>query len=541
MKETILNYKDKVMNFTENNETVKKLVSPYKKQSDKNKKIILFGILGVFVFSILVTIFLNVSGNRYKVLYPGIDSKETGEVMSVLKDMGVDSKLDGKTGEVMVPSKDYDVLLLDLTAQGYPKTAPAYGIFKDNAGFTTTEFEKKQYLVFNLQDKIEKTLKGLDDVTNADVTIVVPEDSAYVLDNKTKSTAAVAVTMRPGARLSPQKVDAFKNLVAYSVPKMEPQDVAVVDSRTGLTMKGDIDSGTSSNGTQSLDFERLGFEDRIESKINEKVLSVLGLGYKPEDMRVQSTVTVDYDKMITEEVEYIPGENGEGVKEKFEESYQNNGNQNSGAGIPGEENNTDIPTYPNDENANADKENYTQSAEYLVSYIKQQIEKDKAVLKDVSIAVSVLGKDLSEDRREEMVNTVAKAANINPENVQITTFEPNNSLLNNAIIQEVLNNPLILAGIPIGLVALGLGLILMKKKKSKKSNKSIKDTDAADAEDLALKMKKELEDEKRKLVENAKAGQPVESLVVEDIKGFVKENPEITASLIRNWLKDDEE
>jgi len=533
MKENITKYKDKVKGITDTvgkNKVIKSVFDKYKSQEPKKQKLIMFGSIGVLIFSIVVAIVFNMSGNSYKVLYQNTQPEENKELLASLQEKEVPVKTNAQ-GEIMVQKKDYDKLLLDLAQEGHPKTAPAYGIFKDNSGFTTTEFEKKQYLIFNLQDQIKKTLEGLDGVDKATVQIVVPNDTAYVLDTEeTVSTASVTITMRPGFKLLPEKVTSVRNLVAYSVPKMSPKSVAVVDATTGVTM-------TSDDSQIGTGFDRLGFQTEIERQINEKVMNVLSMAYDPTAIRVSSTAVFDYDKMTTEEVEYIPGENGEGVKEHFEETIDGNGGPGAG-GVVGEVNNTDgIPTYPNTENGQ--NGNYQQKADYLVSHIKKQIEKDQAVLKDASVSVTVKGGEITEEEQETLINTIAKAVNINPEGISIARLGGPTPLTLGQQMKELVTLPNILLFLL--LIALLVGIVLVIKKIKKGKLVEAEEFSEVDVrQDLSLKLKQELEEEKRKIIENAEANKPIQSAVTEDVRGFVKDNPDISAQLIRTWLNEED-
>ena len=62
-------------------------------------------------------------------------------------------------------------IMIEMSELGYPKTALPFDIFSDNMGFTTTEFEKRQYLLMNLQDRLERTLKDMTGIKNAIVTL----------------------------------------------------------------------------------------------------------------------------------------------------------------------------------------------------------------------------------------------------------------------------------------------------------------------------------------------------------------------------------
>ena len=59
---------------------------------------------------------------------------------------------------VQVPSEMWDQLVFELNGKGYPKTTLSYDSFASMNGFTATEFEKKTGLIFDAQDRAQKTL-----------------------------------------------------------------------------------------------------------------------------------------------------------------------------------------------------------------------------------------------------------------------------------------------------------------------------------------------------------------------------------------------
>ena len=63
----------------------------------------------------------------------------------------------------------------------------------------------------------------------------------------------------------------------------------------------------------------------------------------------------------------------------------------------------------------------------------------------------------------------------------------------------------------------------------------------AELEEQQRSMEEELEAYRRQLEATAKAGaQSKDTVIVDEVRGFAAENPEITASLIRSWLKEDD-
>lgn len=508
----------------------------WEKQTPKTKKIVIIAAAGVVALAVMLTFALNAYNGGYTILYEGIDAKESRELYATLQNMNVPAQINAQ-GEVMVPKNEADKLLLELSALGYPQTALSYNIFSSNTGFTTTEFEKKQYLLFDLQDRIQNTLMKLDGVKGAVVTLDVPQESSYVWENNdTKSSASVLLTMYPGYRLSGEKVSAIKNLVAAAVPKMEAASVTVVDSATGIEMRASEETAGSSELGYNL--QRLGFEYEVEKRLEEKVLNLLTMGYGTDRVRVSATVVIDYDKMITEEMQYIPEDNGLGVKGSIDESYTMDPSKLS-SGVVGEENNTDVPIYVDrDNDGTPEYINHTRNVDYLVSYIKRQIEKDKAELKEASIAVVVNDPNLTAQKKEYLIETVSKAVNIDPSNISVNNFDFVDEPVPTFNIIEVLTSSPLYMGIAAGVVAMIIIILLLIFRKKEPEE----DEAQAEAKEglTLLDVHSDIEERKKKILETAKLSTKNEDAITNEIRDFSASNPEITASLIRSWLKEDE-
>ncbi|RPF48386.1 flagellar basal-body M-ring protein/flagellar hook-basal body protein fliF [Hydrogenoanaerobacterium saccharovorans] len=515
----------------------------YWAKQTKKKKIILAGsAAGIILFAIIVAVLFNLANVPYSVLYPGMSPEESAEVFAALQSRSVPVQRNAE-GEVLVPKDQVGNAMLDMAALGYPKTTLPFDIFSNNAGFTTTEFEKKQYLLMNLQDRIERTLKQMNGVKNAVVTLNVPQESTYVWEEeKKKSTGSVSLSLLPGYTMAPEKVSAIKKLVASSVPQLLPEDVTIIDSETMKEMASSEDSKDSG----LLGLERLGFEAEVEKKMEEKVLKVLSLGYGPEDLMVSATVVIDYDRMITENMQYVPETNGDGIKQKVDEKYAMDKNQ-AAKGVPGEENNTDIPVYVDqDGDGTLDYVDYSKNVDYLVSYIKQQIEKDYAQLKTASIAITVKDSNLTPQKKEALIETASKAANVAPENISVNNFIIDNGnavpASGGAINKILQSKPFWIAG-AVAVLALIITIILLLTRKKKVKEEETTEQEMPEIEIPKLDvsaMQKEVDEHRKALREQAKAFSSKDNAITDEVREFSQTNPEITAALIRAWLKEGE-
>ena len=497
----------------------------------------------VLVAAVIITLMLNFNRSGYQVLYSNLERTEAASIYQTLLEMGASPKLNDK-GEITVPQEEYDIWLLQLAAKGYPQTALPYDIFNSHSGLTATESDKQQWLLYQLQDRIQETLKRMEGVDSSVVTITMPPTSDYVwqqASQQEKATAGVLLSLHDDIQMSPQQVTAIKNLVASSVPKMEPADVTVVDGKTSLEL---LDSDDKDNGLTST--QNLQLEQMVQRQIEENVERILAPRYGRAGVVAAAKVTLDYDKMMTEKLELAEKpENGGGYTTHYEEEYGVNGSQAAG-GIVGEENNTDIPEYAyQNPDAEGGMTAYSRSIDYDYSYIKTQVEKGNAALKRATVSVMVDEKNLTVNRRNELVSLVSNSADIVPEQIFVSAFDPAAADIPVAAEPEPETGPAelplwvyIAFGAALLLIILLAVLLVLYKRKMKRRAEA----EAVAADLSAEQMQKEIEEYKKQLGDAAKSGMSAkDDAIMGEVRSFARENPEITANLLRSWLKEGDE
>ena len=515
---------------------VEKIKEYWAKLSEKTRKIVKWAALGILALSLVLTVVLHTLGQGYKVIFPGMSNTEATQVYATLLEMGVQPQIDN-TGNVRVPADQWDELQYQLSAQGYPKTTLSYDTFSSMSGFTTTEFEKRVALVYQLQDSIRTTLCRWDGIADATVTINIPEDTNFVWNQgDDQSSASVSVTMRPGYSLSPEQVSAIKNHTASAVPKLTPDRVTVTDSATG------VEPPSLENSRDQYNVKRLEFERQIEKAIEDNVKRLLVPTYGAEGVTAGAKVIIDYDKMVTEIKEIKPQEDGEGVVSHREEHYESE--DGAAGGIAGEENNTDLPQYPNLEGlAPEDLPLFDRVTDYEIGYIMTQIEKGEPLLKEASVAVIVDERFLSPERESLLQDLVSKGAGIPAEQVRVASLTPDDAAMpaDASPIGLDLRRLLIIGGIALGAVVLILVVILVVTRRARRKRR-MAEAQAAEEEEnqRKLNLEREIDEHKRMLQEEAKASaNPKENAITQEIREFAERNPEITANLIRSLMRED--
>ncbi len=534
LKDKIQLEKLKNLNLKQETEKLKAYIKALSAQ--KKKKVVLIG-AAVLMICVVIVVALSINGSSYVVLYPELSSSETDAVYQALTTLGVRARIN-ENNQVLVPRKDYNRSLLELAAQGYPNSALAYDIFSEHTGLTATETEQKQVLIYQLQDRIQSTLKSMQEISGAVVTLSVPSSSSFAWQQEStqNSTASVMLTLRAGASLSSHQVSAIKNLVAAGVPRLSADDVTVVDASTMVELYGDDGQTSSIEDTWVTRTQNLEFESLIRSQIENNVMRLLAPRYGEDGVVAVAMVKIDYNSMVAEEMELYP----DGLPSHLEEEYSINGYEAAG-GIVGEEDNTDVPNYAyNNPTDDQGMTNYRREIDYYYGYIKRQIEKGDAELKSASVAVMVAENQMTPALQQELIQLISNAVSIDPTMVSVSSFYSNADTQNNPvnIIEYIESLPLwVLIAAGALLLVLIMVIVIISivggKKKKKRRQQEVQEERGEDVQEEIQKYKQELA--------NAAAAKQdaKESAIVEEVREFANNNPEITANLLRSWMKEE--
>ena len=527
-----------------------KLKDNWKKQPRKRKIIILAAVAAVLAAAVIITVSMNSAKPvEYVPLYSDLDASEASDVLTAVQQKGVAAKLE--KGNVMVPSDRYDELLLELAAEGYPKSTLAYSVYNSKNNLTATDQDTKTYYLYQTQDRLQSTLKRISGVANAVVTLTPANDSNYVwqqANSSDKASGSVLVTMSPNRTLSESQVYAIKALVSHALYNLSANDVAVVDARTGqeLSAASGSSSSDSLTNTTALDCEQL-----YQKKLEENVKKLLQSRYGSNGVVASAKVTLDFDKMMQEKNDLTRPANGKDAVRTESHAYNIAGTQTAASGVAGQTNNTDVPTYVNSKSptSNGGTTQYTYSKTIDYGYIKTQIEKGQPDVKKASISVMVNDTNLPANKAD-LVDLVSKSTGIATANISVIAINPNAS---SAVSSKAINTQaaggalttqqlLLLAAVIAAVFIVVVVVLLFRSKRKAKQAAAIAAAKAEDqAADTADQMRNELEAYKKQLEDNARSKvNEKDQVAADEVRGFARENPQITAELLRSWLKEDE-
>lgn len=523
---------------------------------------ILIGVVAVAALALIVglAIYSNVQASKYTLLFSDLNTDEASTILTKLDEYGATYQYKGD-GRIMVPVEQEPQLKAKLLQEGYPKSGFTYDIFKENVSMMTTDFEKQQYVLYELQDRMQATLRCFDGVKDAVVNIVPAEDSRYVLDTSAlqPATASVVLTMKDGETLTSKQVAAIQNLVARSVQGLDPANISITDASGNLYLVEDDGIAAQDKATQlKLDTERV-----IENTTRSKVLEVLEGFYGKGNVRVSVNSTVQLRRTLSQSTTYTSPDGaaaGQGIPNqvaKDQEVIRPTDEANAG-GVVGTQSNADINTYVNS-NTGTVGANDTYAADrtqtdYSLNSVKQQDEDYAPQVTDLSIAVSINGSDLGGLNQADLTAHIARAAGIaqGSENANISiavapfyNSNANQSQNQDTSLFERLSQGTIF-GIPAWIILGAIGgmillltvvLIMLLRRRSKK-RKMEQQAFEQSPEALALmqaELARQREVEQQRDLLNIKNEKSME--LKESIRKFSEESPEVAADLLSSWLR----
>ena len=543
---------------------MQKLKEMWQNLSAKSKK--LLGIIvGITVVVIAVAVFLLARGQKteYQTLFSSLSQGEAQQIVSLLQEQNVPYLYDGKSGALKVPSESVDTLRAQLLSKGYPKSGFAYDMYIGNSGLMTTESDKKQYTLYDLQDRLGATIRLFDGVRDAKVTIAEGTDQTYAIEdeNPVQASASVVVTMEEGQSLSEKNAEAIKNLIARSVKGMNFTNVSVFDAGTMEEVAADAGDSASGSGTSMANLTTT-----VENNIANNIKRVLGKIYGGENLAVSVKGTLNMAKLIQENTQYTVPEKTEatdkrGLLSNEEVAGENAGNSGeNAAGVAGADANADTPRYTTQNGTAQTTDNYSNSSatrEWLYNVLKEQKEIAPGVLEDASVAI-VINTDDNSIPESDLINLVADAAGIkrdeaadkitilrslNKTAVQQTTEEKKPAEEPKTLLNQFPLWALIGAAVSAFLLILILLILILRGRKKKKLKKlaqeEMENAAALSIEQPTDEITPVEEVDEDELTAEGKMAHGMK--LKKSIGEFTDQNPQVVAKLIQSWMREEEQ
>jgi flagellar M-ring protein FliF len=224
----------------------------------------------------------------YRPLFGRMDNLDTTTVMDVLDQQRIKYRMDPNTGIILVNGNDVHMARLKLAEVGLPgETSTGFELMDKEQPLGTSQFIENTRYHRSLEGELARTITSITNIRSARVHLALPKRSVFVRDAR-KPTASVFVEVFAGRSVDPLHVKAITNLVASSIPDLQPADVTVVDQRGNLLSTGEENHELLLAGKQH-EYART-VEDGLIKRVNGILAPVLG----GENFRAEISADIDF-------------------------------------------------------------------------------------------------------------------------------------------------------------------------------------------------------------------------------------------------------
>jgi flagellar M-ring protein FliF len=232
----------------------------------------------------------------YRPLYGKISQQDAPAVADALQAGNIPYKLEQSTGIILVPAAQVHDARLKLAAQGLPQSGGmGYELLQREQGFGTSQFMENARFNRALETELARSIGSLQGVESARVHLALPKQSVFIRE-RSQPSASILVSLFPGRTLSEGQVAAVVHLVASSVPDLPHERVTVVDERGRLLTRKD--DGALGATAQQLEYKQQ-VEESYVRRIEALLAPMLGAG------RVRAQVNAKLDFAVEESTQEL--------------------------------------------------------------------------------------------------------------------------------------------------------------------------------------------------------------------------------------------
>lgn len=372
-------------------------------------------IAGVVVTLVVVAIVLATgSKTESKELFTNLTGEDMTRVCAYLTEIGADFEVRGED-TIMVPADQEAKLKAGVIGGGYLDSGANYNLYLDNISSLSTESDRAQLTLYQIQERLEATIRNLEGVHDATVNIALGEDRRFVLsqDSTLEASASVIVTMTDDAPINAKLAEAIKNAVSHAVKGLDIDQVDIRDSQ------GNTYDGTDGGDVSDVAAKRMELEDSMNKRLTRQVLGLLEPMYGTGNVAVAVNTTVGMSSSYSESTEYsVPDwaedNDYEGIlKRKIWEGSLVPGDDAAGGPV-GTQPNADIPGYFEDYQPTGDEDSLSGSGEKEFENNKTvtQSQRMAGYIEDVTVSVTINSDVPNQASIDALVGHVANAVGL---------------------------------------------------------------------------------------------------------------------------------
>lgn len=511
---------------------------------NKKQKIQIIATSSIGIIAIVALVFI-LNRPTMIMITDGLEPAKTQQVVEELTSAGIESEARNDATAVYIDSKDKQEAKMVLDGMGVISNAEMTWKEAFNNSLTTTESEKKLKYQLAFEEELNTKIKNIENIEDAYVKIVVPDESRLVIDDARESKATAILKTK--GTLNSEQVEGIASFLASSVKNLSLANVRIIDSTGKLLFDGEASKGVGTSLRSQVDYQML-----QEANLASKLRNVLLNRGEYDDAEIGVNLVINFDEVKVTSEKYTTPEGHTKPLPESEYHYESEGTNVDSGGVPGTDSNDGTTSYPMEAGSQSDSSTVIDQVEYKVDttvtnevksvgtinfdestlsitlnkyvYHNQELLENQGALDEISWNEykASLG-NVKVDVDEDIVQLVRSASGI--EDVTVLAYEVPMFIDKEPVQVDILDY------VPVAVVVL---LILLLGYAVYKGTEPVEITE--------IEPELSVED----MLATTKERQELEAIEFDDssqtrvqIENFVEDNPEAVAQLLRNWLNED--
>lgn len=228
--------------------------------------IFLLGIAGGVTVGVFL--YFSIQEPTYRPLDYQVTQQNMASIIDTLDKSGIQYKVNEQDGLLYVAATDVQKARLKLSSAGIAKDDSFnFSYLNEQNSIGNSQFQENARYLRALESDLSRTIASIEGISAARVHIAMPQNNIFADENH-RPTASIVVSLAPGLSSDKEKIRAIVQVIASSVPGLDPKDVAITD-QYGHYLSSVLDPDALMN-TQQLTYQnnlQSSYEKRIESMI----------------------------------------------------------------------------------------------------------------------------------------------------------------------------------------------------------------------------------------------------------------------------------
>jgi len=236
----------------------------------------------------------------YTPLLADIQNIDANQAVGVLQSNDIPYTIDSRSGGLLVSSEHLHTARMKLAAVGIADNRSiGFELLDKEQGLGTSQFMENISYRRGLEGELARTITSLKIIRSARVHLGLPKATVFVRDAR-KPSASVFIDLMSGHSLRAEQVNAITNLVASSVPQLEPMDVTIVD-QSGRLLSNQGETEDAAMAAHQFEYTR-----KLEAVINGRVEGILLPVVGADKFRTEVSASVDFTALEETQEAYNP-------------------------------------------------------------------------------------------------------------------------------------------------------------------------------------------------------------------------------------------